>query len=215
MPNSDPFPHRAATTVPAPRVQAPQARAITAPASTTERLLASAALLAIGLSGCAWVPFRRQPAAPAGLGLESRQQPALSGNGRLLASLVERGGRITVLLQERLTGRELPLRHLRNRQPHSAPSLSWNGRYLALLVQQGGRRQAVIEDRATGQQHPLWLPAGQEPQHLSLAPDGQSIALELINGGSRRLQVFSLANLLEPDRAPGLRESGGGPEQTP
>ena len=118
-------------------------------------------------------------------------------------------------LQERRTGRDLPLRHLRNRQPHSAPSLSWNGRYLALLVQQGGQRLAVIEDRATGQQHPLWLPAGQEPQQLSLAPDGQSIALELINGGSRRLQVFNLSSLLEPDRAPGLRESGGGPELQP
>jgi hypothetical protein len=98
-----------------------------------------------------------------------------------------------VVLQERRTGRLLPLRHLRNRQPHSSPSLSWNGRYLALLVQQGGRRQAVIEDRATG----------------------QSIALELINGGSRRLQVFSLTGMLEPDRPPGLRESGGGPSLQP
>jgi len=120
-----------------------------------------------------------------------------------------------VLLQERRTGRVLPLRQLRNRQPHSSPSLSWNGRYLALLVQQGGRRQAVIEDRATGQQHPLFLPADQEPQQLSLAPDGQSIALELITGGSRRLQVFSLAAMLEPDRAPGLLESGGGPPLQP
>ena len=164
----------------------------------------------MGLSGCRLSPFNRQPAAPTGLGAESRQQPALSGDGRLLASLVDRGGRTTVILQERRSGRVLPLRQLRNRQPHSSPSLSWNGRYLALLVQQGGRRQAVIEDRATGQQHPLFLPAAQEPQQLSLAPDGQSIALELINGGSRRLQVFSLAGMLEPDRAPGLRESGGG-----
>ncbi len=165
----------------------------------------------LGLSGCALLPLSRQSATPTGLGAESRQEPALSGDGRLLASLAERGGRTTVVLQERRTGQVLPLRHLRNRQPHSSPSLSWNGRYLALLVQQGGRRQAVIEDRATGQQHPLFLPAGQEPQQLSLAPDGQSIALALINGGSRRVQVFSLAGMLEPDRPPGLRESGGGP----
>jgi len=93
--------------------------------------------------------------------------------------------------------------------------LSWNGRYLALVVQQGGRRQAVIEDRATGRQIPLFLPAGQEPQQLSLAPDGQSIALELIQSGSQRLQLFSLSGMLEPDRPPGFRDSGGGPGVEP
>jgi hypothetical protein len=166
--------------------------------------------LLLGLAGCGLSPLRRQPAAPLGLGAESRQQPALSGDGRLLASLVERGGRSTVLLQERRSGKVLPLRHLRGHQPHSSPSLSWNGRYLALLIQQGRSRQAVIEDRATGRLHPLFLPPGQEPQQLSLAPDGQSVALEVISAGSKRVELFSLSNLLEPDRAPGLRESGGG-----
>ena len=172
-------------------------------------------MLAIGLSGCTLLPWRRQAAPPTGLGPESRQQPALSGDGRLLASLVERAGRTTVLLQERRSGKVLPLRQLRNRQPHSSPSLSWNGRYLALLVQQGPHRQAVIEDRATGRLQPLFLPAGQEPQQLSLAPDGQSIAVEVISGGSQRLQLFDLRGLLEPDPAPGQRQSGGGPGVAP
>jgi hypothetical protein len=186
--------------------------ATTAPVSTTEAGLTLLLLISFGLAGCGLSPLRRQPAAPAGLvGAESREQPALSGDGRLLATLVERGGRTTVLLQERRSGTVLPLRHLRNRQPHSSPSLSWNGRYLALLVQQGARRQAVIEDRATGRLQPLFLPAGMEPERLSLAPDGQSLAVELISDGRRKLQVFDLSGLLEPDRAPGLRESGGGP----
>ena len=197
---------------PAAQAQVAPPLATTAPASTTKRLLTAAVLLALGLSGCGFTPLRRQAAAPAGLVGGSRQQPALSGDGRLLASLVERGGRTTVMLQERRSGRVLPLQHLRNRQPHSSPSLSWNGRYLALLVQQGGRRQAVIEDRATGRQHPLFLLAGQDPQELSLAPDGQSIALELISGGNQRVQLFDLSGLLEPDQAPGRIESGGGPQ---
>ena len=166
--------------------------------------------MAAGLGGCALVPWRRQPAPPLGLGGETRQQPALSGDGRLLASLVERGGRTTVLLQERLSGRVLPLRHLRDHQPHSSPALSWNGRYLALLVQQGGRRQAVIEDRATGRLQPLFLPMGLEPRRLSLAPDGQRLALEVIAGGSQRVELFDLSGMLEPDLAPGQRQSGGG-----
>ena len=173
------------------------------------------AALALTLTACGLDPLRRRAAAPTGLGPESREQPALSGDGRLLATLVERAGRTTVLLQERRSGVVLPLRHLRNRQPHSSPSLSWNGRYLAVLVQQGSLRQAVIEDRATGRLQPLFLPPGEEPQQLSLAPDGQSIAVEVISGGSQRLQLFDLSGLLEPDRAPGLRQSGGGPGALP
>jgi len=147
---------------------------------------------------------------PLGLGAENRQEPALSGDGRLLASLVERGGRTTVVLQDRRSGQQLPLPQLRSHQPHSSPSLSWNGRYLALLVQQGGRRQAVIDDRATGRLLPLFLPAGLEPRRLSLAPDGQRLALAVIAGGSQRVELFDLSGQLEPDRAPGQRVSGGG-----
>ena len=157
------------------------------------------------------MPVRRGPAAPLGIGQEMRQQPALSGDGRLLASVVERGGRSTVLLQDRRSGQVLPLRHLRNRQPHSSPSLSWNGRYLAVLVQQGPRREALIEDRLTGRLQPLFLPAGREPLRLSLAPDGRRLAVELLDNGQQRVEVFDLSGLLEPDLAPGQKEQGGGP----
>jgi Tol biopolymer transport system component len=167
------------------------------------------------LSGCGGLGLRRQPAAPVGLGPESRQEPALSGDGRLLASVVERGGRSTVLLQDRRSGQVLPLRHLRGQQPHSSPALSWNGRYLALVVQQGPRRQAVVEDRLSGQLHPLWLPPGREPQRLSLAADGRRVAIELLDNGQRRVELFDLSGLLEPDLAPGQRESGGGPGVAP
>ena len=168
------------------------------------------------LAGCGPWGLRRQSAAPLGLGAESREQPALSGDGRLLASLVERGGRTTVLLQDRRSGQVLPLRHLRRHQPHSSPSLSWTGRYLALLVQQGPRRQAVVEDRATGRLHPLFLPAGREPERLSLAPDGRRLAIELLDNGQRRVELFDLGALLvEPDLAPGQRQSGGGPDSLP
>jgi Tol biopolymer transport system component len=150
-----------------------------------------------------------------GLGPESRQEPAISGDGRLLASVVERGGRSTVLLQDRRSGQVLPLRHLRGQQPHSSPALSWNGRYLALVVQQGPRRQAVVEDRLSGQLHPLFLPPGREPQRLSLAADGRRVAIELLDNGQRRVELFDLSGLLEPDLAPGQRESGGGPGVVP
>jgi Tol biopolymer transport system component len=166
--------------------------------------------LVLLLAGCGPLGLRRQPAPPGALGAENREQPALSGDGRLLASLVERGGRSTVLLQDRRSGQVLPLPHLRDHQPHSSPSLSWTGRYLALLIQQGPHRQAVLQDRASGRLLPLMLPAGREPQRLSLAADGRRIAIELLDDGQRRVELFDLSGLLEPDLAPGLRQSGGG-----
>lgn len=149
--------------------------------------------------------IRRQPSPRGGpgLGAESRQDPALSGDGRLLASLELRSDRSTVLLQDRRSGQTLPLPLLRGLQPHSSPSLSWNGRYLALLVWRGGRRQVVINDRATNRLLPLPLQGDREAQRLSLAPDGRHLAVELVEGGQSRVEVFSLAEWLEPDPVPG------------
>jgi hypothetical protein len=121
----------------------------------------------------------------------------------LLASIVERGGRATVLLQEQPSGRELPLRQLRRFQPHRSPSLSWNGRYLAVLVQQGNRPLAVIEDRARGTLLRLPLPGDPVVERLALAPNGRRLALEVLRNGSSRVQVLNLAPLLEPDLPPG------------
>ncbi len=154
--------------------------------------------------------IRRQPSprGQLGLGAESRQDPALSGDGRLLASLVLRSGRSTVLLQDRRSGQTMPLPLLRGQQPHSSPSLSWNGRYLALLVWRGGRRQVVINDRATNRLLPLPLRGDQEARRLSLAPDGRHLAVELVEGGQSRVEVFGLGEWLEPDPVPGSLQQG-------
>ena len=161
--------------------------------------------------------IRRQPSPPGGLGLgsESRQDPALSGDGRLLASLVLRSGRSTVLLQDRRSGQTMPLPLLRGQQPHSSPSLSWNGRYLALLVWRGGRRQVVINDRATNRLLPVPLRGDQEARRLSLAPDGRHLAVELVEGGQSRVEVFNLGEWLEPDPVPGSLLQGPGPGSRP
>ncbi len=149
--------------------------------------------------------IRRQasPRSGLGFGAESRQDPALSGDGRLLASVMPRAGRNTLVLQDRRSGQVLPLPLLGGQQPHSSPSLSWNGRYLALLVWRGGRRQVVINDRATNRLLPLPLRGDQEPQRLSLAPDGRHLAVQLQDGGQSRVEVFNLADWLEPDPLPG------------
>jgi hypothetical protein len=159
----------------------------------------TSALIALLCSGCGSWSWGRRSAGPAGLGASNRQDPALSGDGRVLASVVERGGRDTLLLQEQPSGRELPLRHLRRFQPHRSPSLSWNGRYVAVLIQQGNGNLLRFP-----------LPGDQEVERLSLAPSGRRLALEVVHNGINRVQVFDLANQLEPDLPAGML-SGGGP----
>lgn len=167
----------------------------------------------LGGQGCAAGGVLGRRSAPAaGLAEGSRSDPALSGDGRVLASLLERDGRDQVLLQELPSGRPLPLRQLQRRQllPHSAPSLSWNGRYLALLVREGNRTRIVVEDRLSGRLLRLPLPGDGEPERLSLAADGTRLAVQMLRRGQRQVQVFSLAGLLEPDLGAGSRVLGGG-----
>ncbi len=124
--------------------------------------------------------------------------------------MIERNGRLSLLLQRQPEGQTVPLRHIRGHEPHSSPALSWNGRYVAALMQQGSQRVPVIEDRATGQMQRIQLPGDRAPVKLSLSPDAQTLALELVQGGQRRVQLFDLSGMLEPDRPGGLAVRGGG-----
>ena len=76
-------------------------------------LLTALSLLVSGCSAGGWLA--RRSAGPVGVfNGNSRQEPALSGQGRFLASVVDRGGLATLLLQEQPSGRIVPLRHFQN-----------------------------------------------------------------------------------------------------
>ena len=147
----------------------------------------------------------RSQRATGGLPERSQQDPALSGNGKLLAVITDRNGRPSVQLRDLADGRILPLPQLTRHQPHSSPSLSWNGRYLALITQRGQRRLALIADRLTGRLHPLPVPGGRDPIRLSLAPDGRQLALQVADQGQWRVELLDLSGLLEADRPGGER----------
>jgi Tol biopolymer transport system component len=153
---------------------------------------------------------------PAGsFGQASRQEPALSGQGRWLASVVERSRGATLLLQEQPSGRVVNLRHFQTHQPHSSPSLSWNGRYVAALVQQGGRPVPLIEDRLSGANHRIPLPADRTAVRLSLAPEADRLAVQVVQDGQSRIELFDLAGLLEADRPGGMAIQGTSPGAPP
>lgn len=168
-------------------------------------------VLSLALSACVSWPGLRRSAGTATLGDRNREDPALSGQARILASVMPRGGRPTVVLQEQPSGRLLPVGPLSRWTPHRSPSLSRNGRYVALLVRQGERSLPVIWDRASGRLHRLPLPPGQEAERLSLSAEGRSLAIEVWREGRASLRLFDLSGLLEPDLPGGLRVQGGGP----
>ena len=156
------------------------------------------ALLALALLLGACQP---PPAAPG----ESadQDQPALSGDGRLLALIVEQAGRPSVRLIDRASGRALPLGPLNRGQPHRSPSLSWNGRYLAMIRQRGERSEAVLLDRALGRLLPLPLPSDRLPEKLSLAPDARRLAVQSLRDGRSSIDLLELGGI-EPDLPPGV-----------
>ena len=168
-------------------------------------------MILLAISGCSGRSERS-----AGTLLDrSQQDPAISGDGRLLAVISERRGRPSVQLRDLQDGRILPLSQLNRHQPHSSPSLSRNGRYLALITQRGQRRLAVVADRLTGRLHPLPLPGGRDPVKLSLAPDGRQLALQVADQGQWRVELLDLSSMLEADRPGGDRTTTPATDPTP
>jgi len=160
------------------------------------------------LSGCGSWSWGWRSAGPVGWGGADRQDPALSGNGRVLASVVRRDGRDTVLLQEQPSGTVLPLRHFGRLQPHRSPSLSWNGRYLALLVQQGPERRVLasvvrrdggdtvlLQEQPSGTVLPLRHFGRLQPHRSpSLSWNGRYLALLVQQGPERRVLIEDRAS---------------------
>ncbi|MEB3271882.1 MAG: Tol biopolymer transporter periplasmic protein [Synechococcus sp.] len=169
----------------------------------------------IALAGCDLSVRSRRSAGPDGLFDRNREDPALSDGGRLLASLLSRGGRSRLVLQEQPSGRELSIGPLDRWSQHRSPGLSHNGRYLAVLVHQGERSLAVLWDRASGALHRFPLPAGEEAERLSLSPDARHLALAIRRDGRPSLRLFDLAGLLEADLPAGMPLQGGGPPASP
>ena len=143
----------------------------------------------------------------------NQEDPALSGNGDTLALIVNYQGRPSVQLRDLSNGKILPLRHLSRNQPHSSPSLSWNGRYVAVIAQRGNRRLAIVEDRLTGRSYQLPIPGERLPVRLSLAPDGSQLALQLVDKGKWRIQLFDLSQKIERDEPRGSRLRNNSPRE--
>ncbi len=157
-----------------------------------------------GLCSCA----REVQRIPKGFLSLNQRDPALSGNGKKLALIVDQNGRPTVQLKDLRNGNIVPLRYLSRHQPHTSPSLSWSARYVAAITQRGNKRLGVIEDRLTGTVHKLLIPGNRIPIRLSLAPDGRQLAIQVADKGKWRVEIFDLSRKIDPDLPVGIRGAG-------
>ncbi len=136
--------------------------------------------------------------------LESQADPALSGDGKKIALIVNRNGKPSVQLKNLKTGKILSLLHLSKYQPHSSPSLSWNGRYLAVIGHMGKRKMVILEDRMKRRMHKLSIPQGLIPIRISLSPHARKLAIQSRYSDEDKLYIYDLSNTLEADSSFGL-----------
>lgn len=132
------------------------------------------------------------------------EQPALSGNGRLLAFVSNRNGKNEILLYDLQQRRFLDLPGL-NRASAIAqnPSLSQTGRYIVYMSSDQGRPELALYDRVTQKSQVLSIGYQGWVRHPTISPDGRYIAFESGSRGQWDIEVLDRGPYIELDIADG------------
>jgi Tol biopolymer transport system component len=169
--------------------------------------------LLIILLGC------EQNLVPTSPELESRfndEQPALSGDGRLLAFVSNREGTRSIWLYDLRDRRFIPLPRLNRRDAIAeSPSLSYTGRYLAYLASDTARPEIELYDRATQQAQIITIGYRGWFRNPKLSPDGRYIAFESGTRGQWDIEVFDRGSNIELDIPDYQRTPATSPSPSP
>ena len=140
----------------------------------------------------------------------SDTQPALSGNGRYLAMVTNRGGRQDLALYDIQQQRflEIPRLNRRNALVES-PSLSRSARYIAYVVSERGRPEIALYDRVTQRRQMLTTGFRGPVRNPSISPDGRYVAFESGRRGQWDIEVFDRGASVPLDLVSGAPGSGG------
>jgi len=128
------------------------------------------------------------------------EQPALSGNGRYLAFVSNRGGDRNILLYDLQLQQLISLPRLNRRDAVTEnPSISYTGRYIVYLSSEQGRLILVLYDRATRQPQILnqwyqgWI------RNPSISSDGRFVVFESSSRGQWDIEVIDRGPNIELD----------------
>jgi len=163
-------------------------------------------LIGLGLAGCG--PSLQPIASSALNSRQNDEQPALSGDGRFLAYMSNRGGQRSILLYD-LQRQQLVEAPRLNRQGALAesPSLSYTGRYIVYMVSSQGRPELAIYDRATQRSEILLIGYRGWICHPNVSPDGRYITFESGGRGQWDIEVIDRGPMIELDLPDGQQLS--------
>jgi len=155
-------------------------------------------ILSLAIAACS--PSVRQVCLPGSLNsLYSDEQPALSGDGRWLASVSNRDGKHRLLLYDLQNRCLTSLPRIPAAVVAEHPSLSYTGRYLTYLTSDRGKIVLTLYDRATQQTQIVsqWYQAW--VRNPSISPDGRYIAFESSKNGQWDIEILDRGDRVELD----------------
>ncbi|MEA5618890.1 hypothetical protein VB711_13730 [Cronbergia sp. UHCC 0137] len=130
----------------------------------------------------------------------TEEQPALSGNGRLLAFVSNRNGNQQLLLYDLENQSFIATPGLNRRDTVAeSPSLSYTGRYVCYMTSDQGRMVVGLYDRANQKSQIItptyrgWL------KSPSISPDGRYVVFESAGRGRWDIEVLDRGPTVELD----------------
>lgn len=140
------------------------------------------------------------------------EQPALSGDGRFLALLSNRGGNPRLVLYDLQQQRFVDLPQLNQRNALiESPSLSRSARYIVYVVSERGRPEIALYDRVSQRRQLLTQGLRGPLRNPSISPDGRYVAFESGRRGQWDVEVFDRGASVTLDGAGGAPGDADGP----
>lgn len=131
-------------------------------------------------------------------------QPALSGNGRYLAFVSNRGGSSRIALYDLRTKRLVELPSIeRGDAIAESPSLSYTGRYMVYVSSDRGRAEIELYDRISRRIQVLTGAYRGWVRNPNISADGRYIVFETGRRGQWDIEVLDRGPNIELDRADG------------